>query len=101
MTIAAPLGVKAHLTSGIDSRRSNSAATDRNLSQIVENPLRDDRSFPRFSDEATKWQSNHRIELVQLLTRRDSTMPKRLLGCIMIGIFLWDAEAPIVSIRDI
>ena len=54
MTIAAPLGVKAHLTSGIDSRRSNSAATDRNLSQIVENPLGDDRSFPRFSDEATK-----------------------------------------------
>ena len=28
-------------------------------------------------------------------------MPKRLLGCIVIGIFLWDAEAPIVSIRDI
>ena len=54
MTTAAPLGAEAHLASDVDSQWSNNTTTDRNLSQIVENPLGDNRSFPRFSDEVTK-----------------------------------------------
>ena len=58
MTTAMPLSEEAHLDSGVDSRPSNSTATDRNLSQVVENPLE---TTVRFQDSLMKLRNNRLI----------------------------------------
>ena len=71
---------------------------DRNLSQIVEKSLE---MTGRCLDSPMKLQRLRRPDSTKKRDcRQDKRLPK-LLGCIAIGIFPWDAETPITSVRDV